>query len=179
MKSSRVSFAALVSCAVLAALAPPAHAQTAVPDPTSAVLDRVNGYRARHSAPALVADPQLARGAQTWADRGVLEHSASGDGETLYKQMSPDPLRCDERVLRQAVDTWYREINDYDFQAHSHSARTGNFTQLVWRSTERIGVGIAATSEANGWHGCMVVARFDPPGNHVGRFEENVLPPNS
>ncbi|WP_206538945.1 CAP family protein [Nocardiopsis lucentensis] len=183
MNVIRLGFVTLVSSALLAALAPSAQAEPDVADPTAAVLDQANGHRARHSAPPLVADARLAQGAQAWADRGVLEHSSFEErdhaGETLYKRMSPDPLRCDERVLRQAVDTWYSEIDHYDYNTPGFSSKTGNFTQLVWKSTERVGVGIAATREENGWHGCMVVGRFDPPGNYVGRFEENVLPPNS
>ncbi|MFV2195653.1 CAP family protein [Nocardiopsis sp. LOL_012] len=181
MKISRLSFAALAFCALLAATAQPAHAEPAVPDATAAVLDHINDYRARHSAPPLAADAGLAQGAQEWAERGVLQHSPrevnGGVGENLYIALSSDPGRCDERRLRSAVDMWYHEMLDYDFRTPSPQHTTHNFTQLVWKSSERIGIGIAHVSREDSMQGCMVVARFDPPGNYVGRYEENVLPP--
>ncbi|WP_051415874.1 CAP family protein [Nocardiopsis sp. CNT312] len=178
VKISRSSFAALALCALLAATTQPAHAETDVPDPTGAVLDLVNDYRERHSAPPLAADAGLAEGAQEWAEslarQGEFRHSPSevrgGAGENLFMNGG---LPCDERDLSQAVDAWYRQVVDYDFHSHSFSPHVGSFTQLVWKSSERVGVGIAATPEG---HRCMVVARFDPPGNVMGRFEENVLP---
>jgi len=49
----------------------------------------------------------------------------------------------------------------------------GHFTQVVWRSTTHVGVGIA-----NGPKGTFVVANFLPVGNIVnpGYFEKNVIP---
>jgi hypothetical protein len=50
---------------------------------------------------------------------------------------------------------------------------TGHFTQLVWKSSREIGVGVAQSRDGK-W---FVVANFFPAGNIVGREAENVFPP--
>jgi len=51
---------------------------------------------------------------------------------------------------------------------------TGHFTAVVWRSTTHLGIGVAYNPRAR-WY--VVVANYAPPGNVMGQFRENVLPP--
>ena len=54
----------------------------------------------------------------------------------------------------------------------SRNAGTGHFTQLVWSSSAKLGVGVASK------HGkVIVVANYDPPGNFRGKFSKNVFKP--
>lgn len=50
----------------------------------------------------------------------------------------------------------------------------GNFTQMIWRSTEKVGVGLA--SDGKGMF--ITVAFYKPPGNitNPGYFQDNVKP---
>ena len=41
------------------------------------------------------------------------------------------------------VQHWYQEILDYNFQRPSFSPITASFTQLIWKSSKHLGVGIA------------------------------------
>ncbi|CAF4308109.1 unnamed protein product, partial [Rotaria sordida] len=66
---------------------------------------------------------------------------------------------------------WYQEIKDYDFNNGGFSMSTGHFTQLVWRNTKRLGVGVAYT---NGGQSVYIVAQYLPPGNYQGQYQENV-----
>jgi len=50
---------------------------------------------------------------------------------------------------------------------------TGHFTQLVWKGSKQLGVGIAF---ANGGKTAVVVANYYPPGNYLGQFPQNVFP---
>ena len=47
--------------------------------------------------------------------------------------------------------------------------RTGHFTQLVWKGSTKLGVGIAKQGST-----VVVVARYTPAGNFRGRYQENV-----
>ena len=47
----------------------------------------------------------------------------------------------------------------------------GHFTQVVWKDSKKLGVGIAVSSSG----GVYVVARYSPPGNVMNQFAENVL----
>ena len=80
----------------------------------------------------------------------------------------------------QVVTEWYNEISNYDFNtgtAINSSQPWLHFTQIVWRSSSELGVGVAS---GNGSH--YVVARYRPRGNLPGLFDRNVprpLPPTS
>lgn len=130
-----------------------------------------NYYRTFHNAPPLRWSPLLATEAQNYADRlvktGSLSHSGQKDhGENLaYTWDSP-------LSARGAVDLWYDEVQDYDFDSPGYTSDTGHFTQLVWVGTEEFGMGMAAAPD--GRH--VAVGRYYPPGNIVGQFRENVRP---
>ena len=68
-----------------------------------------------------------------------------------------------------ASDAWYDEINDpgYDFNNPGYRNGIGHFTQMVWKSTEKLGCGVS---------GEYLTCRYYPPGNYVGQFAQNVLP---
>jgi hypothetical protein len=51
-----------------------------------------------------------------------------------------------ESYCTSAVNSWYSEIEDYSFRKHgkkSNNAVVGHFTQLVWKESVKLGVGIA------------------------------------
>ena len=66
---------------------------------------------------------------------------------------------------------WYSEVRDYNFsKTGEFNLKTGHFTQVVWRDTKEVGAGIARTENGESF----VVARYLPPGNVKGKFDENV-----
>ena len=48
----------------------------------------------------------------------------------------------------------------------------GHFTQIVWKSSEEIGVAKAKSPTGK----IYVVANYSPAGNIIGQFAENVSP---
>lgn len=48
---------------------------------------------------------------------------------------------------------------------------SGNFTQVIWRSSERLGVGMATSGNC-----FFVVADYDPGGNLRDNYKDNVFP---
>lgn len=67
---------------------------------------------------------------------------------------------------------WYDEIRAYSYSSGDYSASTGHATQLLWRASARLGCGWAP--------GCrLLVCRYDPPGNVIGQFHENVFAPTA
>ena len=45
--------------------------------------------------------------------------------------------------------------------------------QVVWKSTKKLGVGIASVKRGF-WTKTYIVARYTPPGNYEGRFKQEV-----
>jgi len=72
----------------------------------------------------------------------------------------------------------YEEIKDYNFRSGklkrtSPGKLIGHFTQMVWTTTNKLGMGIAMNAAGTKVY---VVAHYSPPGNFVGAFTEHVLP---
>lgn len=149
--------------ALLVALTPSALAER------DGLLAVHNELRARHGVPPLTWSEELAQGSQKWAEACVFEHSAGRYGENLiwWRGGSNDPaVRARE---------WYDEIKDYDFAAGDKNdlAKTGHFTQMIWRATREAGCGLAKCRDGS----TMMVCRYSPAGNVLRRFQENVPPP--
>lgn len=70
------------------------------------------------------------------------------------------------------VRLWYEEVDLYDFKNPGFSARTGHFTQLVWKASSNLGCGIAISDE----NIIYTVSQYTGPGNVIGQFRGNVLP---
>lgn len=70
------------------------------------------------------------------------------------------------------VEEWYKAISVYNWFAGSKNLGTDNFTQVIWKNSTFLGVGIAINKE----HETFVVACYNPPGNIAKKFIDNVLP---
>jgi len=120
-----------------------------------------NEKRAKHvDTPAQHWDAKLARGSQKWAEKlarlGRSKHSEGPYGENLYWS-SANSVNCYD-----AVDNWYGEIKDYNFETgRSTGGAVGHFTQVVWKPSIKIGCGIAGNT--------YVVCRYKVTGNFVSR----------
>jgi len=136
-----------------------------------------NRIRARHGAPQLSLDQGLCAFAQRWADhlaqQGRFEHCPDNPyGENLYAQWATNVKSvC---PADRAVDSWYEEGDSYDYRCEPTSMSVGHFTQLVWKNTQRMGIARAKTRDGKR---TMIVAHYDPPGNYIGQYVQNVGPP--
>ena len=72
------------------------------------------------------------------------------------------------------VKSWYDEIEMYHYDRPKFSHETGHFTQVVWRSTTKLGCAMAKSHGPRG--GVYLTCNYDPYGNLEGAFRENVLP---
>jgi len=139
--------------------------------------DRHNKYRTAHGAKPVSLDGQLSKHAQKYAEKlansCTFQHSGDPNyGENLYWAWSSDPNFCLKGT--EAVDSWYEEsLHSYDYSQEPTDTESGHFTQLVWKRSERIGVGLAKSSA--GRH--IVVIKYDPPGNFIGQYTHNVMKP--
>ena len=63
---------------------------------------------------------------------------------------------------------------DYDFEnSEQDVSKIGHFSQLVWKSSEKLGVGIAISESGKAY----VVCNYEPGGNILGQFLTNVSAP--
>ncbi|KAF9139145.1 hypothetical protein BGX30_008297 [Mortierella sp. GBA39] len=166
---------------------PPAVAVTSLADPgithlTDAqieeILDEHNMFRARHRAPALEWDAFLARDAERALGNCRPFSSRSRYGRNEFTSVETD--------FSLAVETWYAQIQGYNFENPSQSTQnSGTFSQLVWKNSKRIGCAVKeCLSNEDGEDGenssFVHLCEYDPPGNMVTRlytlYKKNVLP---
>jgi uncharacterized protein YkwD len=133
------------------------------------ILSEHNKYRAKHHAPKLIWDDRLAAYAERYGSNCKFKHSYGPYGENLAAGFS---------TVSASVARWYNEKSIYSYSHPGFSKATGHFTQLVWKSTTRLGCGYVSCDGKNGTPGKYLVCEYSPAGNVVneGFFEENVLP---
>mmetsp|Transcript_124482 Transcript_124482/g.220564 ORF Transcript_124482/g.220564 Transcript_124482/m.220564 type:complete len:91 (-) Transcript_124482:36-308(-) len=74
---------------------------------------------------------------------------------------------------KQACADWYSEVDKYDFDNPGFGMGTGHFTQLVWKSTKKVGMA-KVVGESHGMTAIWIAANYSPAGNMQGAFENNV-----
>lgn len=87
----------------------------------------------------------------------------------LSSHKSSDPNHKVEG--KAAVDSWYDEIKLYTFGVEPKKSGTGHFTQVIWKNSKLLGVGVSRNNKNQ----TFVVCNYDPAGNYIGQHAENVL----
>ncbi|KAI9585798.1 hypothetical protein GQX74_001645 [Glossina fuscipes] len=136
----------------------------------NACLEVHNKYRIKHGCPPLILSAQLNKHATEWAQHlakiGTLEHRPNDKyGQNLFMATNYDPS------AEEVIKDWYEEIDQFDFNNPTFTPDTGNFTQLMWKGTKELGVGIEKVGATT-----ILICSYHPHGNVMGRFKENVPP---
>ena len=138
------------------------------------ILEHHNLARREKGVPNLEWNRELAVYAQEWADQLVkngcrMEHRKApmiqneSVGENLYWGSSSEVYHPIDASL-----SWYNEKKLYKYGKFGKGnwQATGHYTQMIWRSTRQVGVGVAVCK--NG--ALMVVANYAPAGNYVDQL---------
>ena len=140
----------------------PAHQQ---------ILDHHNKARKEVGVPPLQLSTSLASYAQQWAD-----HLAQKGSNIYHSECEhPDGRMLGENIFWgsssvfdpvDASHSWYEEKNHYQYApvGSNVNKKVGHYTQMVWRYTKEMGVGIAHTKSG----GIIVVTSYYPAGNIIG-----------
>ena len=152
------------------------------------VLKRHNYYRQFHQVGPLALTKKLNDFAQNCAENMAKKNEMKGYsfdemkkllgdlvGETLYHTKTSGKKALTMSGPK-VVDYWYEAIKYYNFEQAGDidkiDGRASNFTQIVWKESTELGVGIAGSSNNN----IFVVANYQPKGNWIRNFPENVFP---
>uniref|UniRef100_G3MP81 SCP domain-containing protein n=1 Tax=Amblyomma maculatum TaxID=34609 RepID=G3MP81_AMBMU len=135
------------------------------------VLRRHNHYRELHGVAHLTEKDELDRYAQAWAEHlaQIEDYAETGNskyGENIYISDGNETENGSS-----AVDEWYSEKDQFDFDHGEFNELTSRFTQMVWKSSHDIGTGVAKAKVGTTY----IVCFYDPAGNIPGTFRENVL----
>lgn len=167
---------ALLICLIAIAIASSADLESI----RNEILEKHNFLRAQHQVGKLERDSQLEFMAQAQSDYlantlktlQYKEDKYNGEfvGQNLYKC-----LNCEESYAgKGAIDYWYdEEAPVYDYKDPGFSQNTAQFTQIVWKSTKKLGCGISCNADDKA---CYVLCYYYPHGNTDTLYGENVLP---
>lgn len=136
-----------------------------------------NELRAQHGVAPLELDDDLTRMALDWSD------NLANTGSLKYSKRSYRGEEVGENILRcnlqgsgsiyfsgdKATLEWYKQEADYAYDGQ-FTVGTGNFTQVVWKSSRKVGFAFTMTEDAEFY----VVAQYWPAGNYRGQYTENV-----
>ncbi len=129
-----------------------------------------NKVRKDVGAPPLQWSVEAAAFAQAWAEKLAangckIQHRpysgtwAQKYGENIYFfSGNATPLM--------ASNAWYNEIKEFTYGKLERNswAKSGHYTQMVWRTTTKVGIGIASCPSG----ASIIVANYDPAGNFMG-----------
>ncbi|GMR47157.1 hypothetical protein PMAYCL1PPCAC_17352, partial [Pristionchus mayeri] len=112
----------------------------------SIILNYHNHIRWVHNAPPLVEDQSLENSAALWhnqagkisAHQCLHSHLFSG-GQNIYFAWQSQPM-SEFELARNAMKAFYDEQKYYDYSRPSFSKPASHFTNLIWKSVQRIGI---------------------------------------
>ena len=138
-----------------------------------AMLTMHNTARLSVRVPELSWDKTLARDAQAYAEdlarRGVFQHSRQPRGNPPQGENLWTGTRGAYRYEEMAQH-WIDEQRFFVNGAVPHASRSGRFedvghyTQIIWRTTSRVGCGFARNRRDD-----YLVCRYTPAGNLLGQ----------
>ncbi|WP_295796830.1 CAP family protein [Mucilaginibacter sp.] len=128
------------------------------------VLDHHNLVRKEVGVPPLTWSKELAAYAQQWADHlastNTFSHRPNNqNGENIF-------MGSGSYTPMDASLSWYSEIKDYKYGKFTGSGGVGHYTQMIWKNTTQVGLGVAIASNGD----IYVVANYAPAGNYIGEF---------
>ncbi|XP_073999973.1 salivary antigen-5-like [Rhodnius prolixus] len=91
-------------------------------------------------------------------------------GQNIYMKSSTEKGTLEssfKKYIPEMVKGWYDEVKLYNY-GDPFSAATGHYTQIVWKSTTKVGCGYSYY-EDNGWYTGYLVCNYSPAGNWYGQ----------
>ena len=133
-----------------------------------------NEFRKEHNSPNLKLNPKLCDMAKDYAKELISNKNKDNTkkynneilGSNIYLSETKD--NQPEKIIKK----WYNEKENFDYDYNYFQKNAAHFTQMVWKGTKEIGIGIVEEDKF-----CLVLFYY-PPGNILGKFTDNVENPN-
>uniref|UniRef100_A0A0K0G206 SCP domain-containing protein n=1 Tax=Strongyloides venezuelensis TaxID=75913 RepID=A0A0K0G206_STRVS len=132
-------------------------------------LIEINFYRIIHRSKPLVLDNYL-----TYRADYAARRSAS-IGKWIFSDKDSSGINyatISNKLSPLLIYKWYKENKKYNYNALFGKSDSIHFTNLVWKKTLAIGIGIAQKNSD-----LYICLRFFPEGSRSFKFQQNVLKP--
>ncbi|SHO80804.1 SCP-like family protein [hydrothermal vent metagenome] len=136
------------------------------PNPIQDAVDRHNEIRGEIYNGSLIKwSDDLANSAKDYANYlasiGEFKHDNSDYGENLF-------LSSYNSTYVDAINSWYEEKFDYNYQNNSCNGVCGHYTQMIWANSTELGCAKAIYSTGNYKGYTLIICRYNPAGNYIG-----------
>lgn len=127
------------------------------------MLTAHNCIRAEMELPPLQWSSELAAYSQKWADSLIAQNRVAHNSKSPYGEnilvtgLGSTPSNV--------VAEWASESQSYTYHSNTCTGDCGHYTQLVWRSTRKVGCAKATNGRREIW-----ACSYDPPGNYRGEW---------
>jgi pathogenesis-related protein 1 len=122
-----------------------------------------NKVRTESGLPPLQWSGTLAALSQKWANSLIANNRTAHNAKSPYgENILATGLGSTPSSV---VAEWASESQDYTYRSNTCNGDCGHYTQLVWRSTRRVGCAMARNAHREIW-----VCSYDPPGNFRGEW---------
>ena len=135
-------------------------------------IRRHNVLRACHNAQPLMFNCEIMKIAQDYSEylanevKGLKHSENRFHGEWMGENLAYNGASTVSGET--PTNSWYREINSYDFNNPGFSMSTGHFTQLVWKASKEFGIGLSCSG------GCYMTGNYYPGGNYNNMYSTQV-----
>ena len=138
-------------------------------DAQTTCLRLQNLYRILHGSPQLEYSSDLSKKATDIA-AFLLSHGITQSNFANFEKPGISISELDnnsgasslKQVCSEITRKWYAEQKNFDFAKPHLSEENKHFTQMIWKATSRLGVGMAKSEAGDKVY---FVSVYDPPGN--------------
>ncbi|GFS36094.1 CAP (Cysteine-rich secretory proteins, Antigen 5, and Pathogenesis-related 1 protein) superfamily protein [Actinidia rufa] len=142
--------------------------QTPYANYVSQFLASQNVARLVQQVPSLVWDEKLASYAKWYANQRQwdcdLRHSNGPYGENIFWGSGKDWTPAQAAIAWVGERRWYNNWSN----SCADGQECGHYTQIVWRTTRRIGCARVVCAGWDRGRGVFMTCNYDPPGNYIG-----------
>ncbi|CEF66105.1 CAP domain-containing protein [Strongyloides ratti] len=131
------------------------------------LFTEINIYRRHHNVKPLVENTKLHILSERHARRIAYEKTLRRDTLTEYGETLGAAYYPAGSLI---VKKWYDENKYYKYSTNHPNYGSQMFTQLVWKSSQQIGIGVATNDDI-----IFVVCKFYPKGNINNQYIYNVF----
>ena len=138
-----------------------------------AILNKHNNYRQLHQVGNLVRDSTLEAIAQKTADyMKQIDNFSFANDKYEGKPIGQNLFWFWGSFTGESIaDMWYESESKYNYDNPGYNSAYGDFTQMVWKNTKKIGCGYACNGKE-----CYGICTYYPAGNYMNQFASNVFP---
>ena len=101
------------------------------------ITKHINSYRRKHHAPDMSYNQTISDFSQSWSNNLMSTNKFEHSKNRMYGENLAYSSYQGDRVshIKQAIDSWYSEIKNYDFTKSTFTYDTGHATALLWKSS--------------------------------------------